>query len=93
MSDWAHPPVKVKSHSGILMNDRADALAEHGRFGEEPPQWPGPRKLDPLCLKVRSCVRKIIGCMLDDNVPDKLLIRRAVEVIELIAARMKATRA
>ncbi len=73
------------------MNDRADALAEHGSFSEEPPLWPGPRKLDPLFLKVRSCVRKIIGCLPDDNVPDKLLIRRAVEGIEMIAARMEAT--
>jgi len=73
--------VKVKSHSGLLMNERADALAEHGRLSEEPPLWPGPRKLDPLFLKVRPGVRKIIGCLPDDNVPDKLLIRRAVEGI------------
>ncbi len=73
------------------MNDRADALTEHGRFSEEPSQWPGPRKLDQLCLKVRARLRKIIGCLQDDNVPDKLLIQRAVEGIELIAARMKAT--
>jgi hypothetical protein len=74
------------------MNDRADALAEHGRFSEEPHQWPGPRKLDPLSLKVQSCVHKIIGRLPDDNLPDKLLIRRAVEGVELIAARMNATR-
>lgn len=48
--------VKVKSHSGLLMNERADALAEHGRLSEEPPLWPGPRKLDPLFLKVRPGV-------------------------------------
>ena len=40
---------------------------------------------------MRPGVRNIIGCLPDDNVPDKLLIRRAVEGIELIAARMKAT--
>jgi ribonuclease HI len=39
--------VKVKSHSGLLMNDRADALAEQGRLSEEPPRWPGSRKLEP----------------------------------------------
>ena len=36
--------VKVKSHSGLLMNDRADALAEDGRHSDDPPCWPGPRK-------------------------------------------------
>ena len=30
--------LKVKSHSGLLMNDRADALAEQGRVCEEPPR-------------------------------------------------------
>ncbi len=29
--------VKVESHSGLLMNDRADALAEHDRFSKETP--------------------------------------------------------
>ncbi len=30
--------VKVKRHSGLLMNDGADALAEQGRVCEEPPE-------------------------------------------------------
>ena len=40
--------VKVKSHSGLLMNDRADALAEQGRVSEEPSRWPAPRKSHQL---------------------------------------------
>ncbi len=38
---------------------------------------------------MRSGVRKIIDSLPDDNVPDRLLIPRAVEGIELIPARMK----
>ncbi len=53
------------------------------------PQSPVPGKLDSLCLEVRPCVRKIMDCLPDDNVPDKLLIRRAVEGLELITARIK----
>ncbi len=44
--------VKVKSQSGLLLNDRADAPAEQGRLSEEPPRWPGARKLEPLHLVV-----------------------------------------
>jgi len=83
--------VKVKSHSGLLMNDRADALAEQGRVCEEPPRWPAPRKPHQLCLSVRPSVRKIHPSLPDDNVSDTLLIRRAVERVELSAARMKGT--
>jgi ribonuclease HI len=83
--------VKVKSHSGLLMNDRADALAEQGRISEEPPRWPGSRKLEPLHLVVRQIVRDAHPTLPDNNVPDKLLIRRAVELAELAAACMKDT--
>jgi ribonuclease HI len=83
--------VKVKSHSGLLMNDRADALAEQGRLSEEPPRWPGARKLEPLRLVVRQSVRELHPTLPDDNVPDKRLIRRAVEQVELTAACRKGT--
>ena len=46
--------VKVKSHSGILLNERADVLAEQGRHKQEDLRWPGPRKLDRLRLSVRK---------------------------------------
>jgi hypothetical protein len=51
--------VKIKSHSGLLMNDRADALAKLVRVCEEPPRWPPPLKADQLCTSVRSSVLKI----------------------------------
>jgi len=83
--------IKVKSHSGLLMNDRADALAELGRASDEPPLWPAPRKLDPLCLNVRPMARDDYAPFPDCHVADKLLIRRATEKVVLVAARMKDT--
>jgi hypothetical protein len=71
--------VKVKSHSGLLMNDRVDALAKQGRLSEEPPRWAGARKLEPLQLVVRQSVREFHPTLPDDNVPDKRLIWQEVE--------------
>ena len=83
--------VKVKSHSGLLMNDRADALAEDGRHSDDPPCWPGPRKPSPLCLRARSVVRAASGYFPDDNVADKTLIEHAVDWVEQTVARSKST--
>jgi len=80
---------KVKSHSGLLMNDRADALAERGRNSEEPPRWPAPRKLDPLCLSARPTIRDASTPFPDNNVSDKQLIRQAVIGVERIAGCMR----
>jgi hypothetical protein len=63
------------------------ALAERGRLSEEPPRW----SLDPLHLVVRPKVRDAHPTLPDDDVPDKLLIRRAVEQIELATVRMQDT--
>lgn len=82
--------VKVKSHSGLLLNERADALAEQGRDSEEL-RWPGPRKRDPLFLRVRDHIRLVHAAIPDDNVPDKQLIRSAVECFESLAASQRAT--
>ena len=83
--------VKVECHSGLLMSERADMPAEQGHICEKPPRWPAPRKPYQLFLRVRPIVRKIHQSLPDDNVSDTLLIRRAVEGVELSAARMKGT--
>jgi hypothetical protein len=69
------------------MNDRADAQAEQGRLVEGP-QRPraDSRKLEPLHLVVSPIVRDAHSTLPDDNVPDILLIRPAVEQVELAAA-------
>ena len=83
--------VKVKSHSGLLMNDRADELAAQGCTNEEAPRWAGPRKLDPLKLSARDAVRETHAPFPDRNVADRQLIRCAVAGAELLAARLKGT--
>ena len=83
--------VKVKSHSGILMNERADDLAELGCASEEEPHWPGPRKLDPLRLCPRDHVRTALAPFPDRCVSDKQLVRRASEGAEQAAAQARDT--
>ena len=50
--------VKVKSHTGCLMNERADELAELGRVEEEPVLCPGPQKYGSFWLKIRPSTRE-----------------------------------
>ncbi len=37
--------MKIKSHAGCLMNERADEQAEDGRTADHPELCPGPQKL------------------------------------------------
>ena len=83
--------VKVKSHSGILLNERADDLAGQGCDCEEETRWPGPCKLDPLRLAARTYVREAYAPFPDQNVADKVLIRRASEGVGRAAAALRGT--
>ena len=83
--------VKVKSHSGILLKERADDLAGQGCDSEEETRWPGPCKLDPLRLAARTYVRETYTPFLDQNVADKVLIRRASEGVGRAAAALRGT--
>ena len=83
--------VKVKSHSGILLNERADDLAGQGCDCEEETRWPGPSKLDPLRLAARTYVREAFAPFPDQNVADKVLIRRASEGVGRAAAALRGT--
>ena len=83
--------VKIKSHSGILLNERADELAELGCNCDEVPRWPGPLKLDPLCLCARSYIRESFAPFPDSNVADKVLVRKAVEGVERAASVLRGS--
>ncbi len=48
--------VKVKSHTGCLLNEPADELAELGRQAEHPEICPGPRKYGSFWLRIRPAV-------------------------------------
>ena len=51
--------LKVKSHTGCLLNERADELAELGRTGEGPEICPGPKKYGSFWLRVRQETRRL----------------------------------
>jgi ribonuclease HI len=50
--------VKVKSHTGCLLNERADELAELRRQAEAPEICPRPQKYGSFWLRVRPAVRE-----------------------------------
>ena len=50
--------VKIKSHTGCLLNERADEYAELGRTAEGPEICPGPQKYGSLWLRVKPIVRE-----------------------------------
>ncbi len=49
--------VKVKHHTGCLLNEHADELAELGPQAEEPEICPGPQKYVSFWLQVRPTTR------------------------------------
>ena len=49
--------VKIKSHTGCLMNELADELAEIGRTLDMPELCPGPQKYDCFWLRIKPIVQ------------------------------------
>jgi len=48
--------VKIKSHTGCLMNEREDELAEAGRTADLPELCPGPQKYGSFWLRIKPIV-------------------------------------
>ncbi len=46
--------LKVKSHTGCLLNERADELAELGRQAENPEMCPGSQKYGSFWLQIQD---------------------------------------
>ncbi len=64
--------VKIKSHTGCLLSERADEQAEFGRDAEGPVLCPGPQKessrlLARLGLATRGFVEKCAGPLTSDS--------------------------
>ena len=79
---WQHPVklVKVKSHTGCLMNERADELAERG-YGEDVQEvCSAPQKYGSFWLKVQPHVRALAEqCQKPlprDSAPNRSLLKR-----------------
>ena len=88
--------VKVKSHTGCLLNERADEWAERGSHAEPPEICPGPRKYGSVWLGVRPHVRVSaaqLGKPLPrDSAPNHHLLHKAVRVTTRRAVSMRSTK-
>ena len=88
--------VKVKSHTGCLLNERADEYAEHGCREETPEICPGPRKLGSVWLGVRPHVRASTAqsgkSLPRDSAPNHSLLKRTVRANARRAVGMRSTK-
>ena len=74
--------VKVKSHAGCLLNERADALADLGAASDEEQIFPGPSKYGTLCLRSRASWRdrvrseRLHHILPRDSAPNKRILKQ-----------------
>ncbi len=87
--------VKVKSHTGCLLNERADELAELGRQAENPEIRPGPKKYGFFWLRIRPVVReyaeKFSKPLPRDSAPNHSLFEAVVAFNTLHAIKKRST--
>ena len=87
--------MKVKSHTGCLLNERADECAERGCSTELPEICPGPRKYGSVWLGVRPHVRASLAqqgkTLPRDSAPNHALLKRTVRANTRRAVGMRST--
>ncbi len=95
--------VKVKSHTGYLLNERADELAELGRQAETLEIYPGPQKYGSFWLRIRPAVRdsaaaeqreyaeKCSKSLPRDSAPNRSLLDAVVAFNTLRAVKKRST--
>jgi ribonuclease HI len=87
--------LKVKSHTGCLLNERADELAERGCAAEGPEICPGPQKYGSLWLRVRPEIRRFAtecGKTLPrDSAPNRSILEKVAGSNVLRAVRKRTT--
>jgi hypothetical protein len=87
--------VKVKSHTGCLLNERADELAEFGRQAETLEICPGPRKYGSFWLRIRPAVREYAEffskSLPRDRAPNRSLLDAVVAFNILRAVKKRRT--
>ena len=97
LRQWPHPVrlVKVKSHTGCLLNERADELAELGRQAENPEICPGPQKYGSFWLRirpvVRECAEKLSKPLPRDSAPNRSLLTAVVAFNTFRAIKKRST--
>ena len=86
--------VKVKSHAGCLLNERADALADLGAASDEEQIFPGPSKYGTLWLCARASWRdrvrseQLHHIIPRDSTPNKSILKQ-VSAVNLFRAMAK----
>ena len=87
--------VKIKSHTGCLMNERADELAELGRKTEGPVICPGPQKYGSFWLRPRQAVRELAESsgkpLPRDSAPNRNLLEKTAASNTLRAVKKRST--
>lgn len=87
--------LKVKSHTGCLLNERADELAERGRTADGPEICPGPQKYGSLWLRVRPETRRFATeygkIMPRDSAPNRSILEKVAGSNVLRAVRKRTT--
>jgi ribonuclease HI len=88
--------MKIKSHAGCLMNERADEQAEDGRKADHPELCPGPQKLGSFWLRIQDQVRKQAAkCTKQlprNSAPNRSILRAVSKIHILRAMRLRLTR-
>lgn len=86
--------VKVKSHTGCLLNERADECAEYG-YNADSEICPGPRKYGSVWLGIRPHVRasaaQLGKALPRDSAPNHCVLNRAVRANTRRAVGMRST--
>ena len=87
--------VKIKSHTGCLMNERADEFAELGRAREDPVLCAGPQKYGSFWLRIRPSIREFAtACgkpLPRDSAPNSSIIKKVVAVNTFRAVQKRNT--
>ena len=85
--------VKIKSHTGCLMNERANELAEIGRTVDMPGLCSGPQKYGSFWLKIKPIVRaQAADCKRQlprDSAPNKLILKQVARFNILRAMKLQ----
>jgi hypothetical protein len=88
--------MKIKSHAGCLMNERADEQAEDGRKADHPELCPGPQKLGSFWLRIQDQVRKQAAkCTKQlprNSAPNRSILQTVSKVHILRAMLLRLTR-
>ena len=89
--------MKIKSHAGCLLNERADELADQGLKSPVEKLFPGPSKYGTLWLRIRDSWRhrvkseQLHHIIPRDSAPNRSILNKVTEINCLRAVRKRNT--